>query len=250
MTDAERLTMEARIKRLRKWSVRGWLLAVALAVIAGVAGKFAWSDRARLSGELSDARRSQALLRRTQDEQKAREERLKAELAESEQTRAKLDGKARQLDQQTAAARVAAERQEKLIVDLKAALEGTGVEIAADRDRVVIAVPEAALFPEDGLALGPGGLSLLAAVGKTIKSVSDREVFVGGHAAAAKVKKGPGKPPSPWQAGAARALAVAQHLVRDARLDARRVTVAAAGTRRTGKRAVEIALVPLAPARP
>jgi hypothetical protein len=234
------------LEQVKASRARARLLAFVLLVGVGGGGYWGYKERLRLTGNVSQ----QSWLEKTNKEALATIEKQKAQIAA-------LETKAKQAEQKGAGGEAVApgarEASAKLAEDLKKLLAGSkDITVEARDEKVVVSVPDKALFSGIQAEIGLDGFRVLYRLGKGLKAVKDRQVLVTAQASELKKIKG-GRYPSTWDLAAARGIAIARFLVDDLGMDAKRVGAATpsphAGRKGGHGGKLEIALSP-APAEP
>ena len=135
-----------------------------------------------------------------------------------------------------------------MVESLKKQLAGAAeVGIDARTERVVIDVDAKALFDGDEVDPGLTGFRVLFRLGKALKGMKDRQIIVTAETRELKkLRKGPS---TSWHLSAARAVSVAQFLVKDGGLDARNISTSAPSPGHARGRADHVRIV-LAQAEP
>ncbi|MEM7137655.1 MAG: OmpA family protein [Myxococcota bacterium] len=144
------------------------------------------------------------------------------------------------------------EEYNSMLRQLKSMIDAGKLKVRIVRNKMVIELPEAVLFPSGRAKLKQDGVKILAEVGPVLASLGGRSFQVGGHTDNVPIKTK--RFPSNWQLSGARAIDVTQLLI-EYGVPADRISAAAyADTQpvasndtkegRAQNRRIEIALVP------
>ncbi len=196
----------------RRLSALPWLLAGLTG--AGLATSVAsnMNERVHTKQALSSSRDEAAELRRglftTQDR-----------LATVESERSKEAQTAAQLKQKT-------DVNEKLIADLRTALDSKDGDVASEgaANRVSVNLVDQILFKSGEAEISPRGKEVLTKVGGVLKGLTDKQILIGGHTDDRPIHTP--QFPSNWELSAARAVNVVHFLAETVGVDPARLTAA------------------------
>ncbi len=138
---------------------------------------------------------------------------------------------------------------EKLIADLKSKLDAKDGDVTEENDRVSVSLVDEILFKSGDANLAPAGQKVLARVGEVLKTLTDKQILIGGHTDDVPIHTE--LFPSNWELSSARAVTVVRYLSETVGVDPKRL--AAAGYSqfhprsklRPKNRRIEILLTPL-----
>jgi chemotaxis protein MotB len=132
-----------------------------------------------------------------------------------------LKGKAGEIDAMEAALAEAAAREARaakrlaeynsMLKQLKSMIDSGKLKVRIVRNKMVIELPEAVLFPSGSAKLKPEGVRVLAELGPVLASIKDREFQVGGHTDNKPIRTK--RFPSNWELSGARAIDVGKLLI-------------------------------------
>jgi chemotaxis protein MotB len=218
-----------------------WLLLLAVIGGAGVAGLWAWEkfgmmedSLASTRAELDDARGHAAALDRRVMEVSVAARRAEMELAEAKRGAARREGEA-----------------DAVASQLEEALGGGQGELVREDGKLTVHLVDKVLFRLGEAELTERGMEVLAAVGKALDQVPERQIWVQGHTDDVPIKDPNGRFASNWELSAARALTVVHYLQEQAGIDPARLAAVAfseyrpvSHKRKSRNRRIEIVLFP------
>jgi chemotaxis protein MotB len=103
------------------------------------------------------------------------------------------------------------EEYNSMVKQLKSMVDAGKLKIRIVRNKMVIELPEAVLFPSGSAKLKPEGVRVLAELGPILASIKDRDFQVGGHTDNKPIRTA--RFPSNWELSGARSIDVAKLLV-------------------------------------
>ncbi|MCP4448103.1 MAG: OmpA family protein [Myxococcales bacterium] len=158
--------------------------------------------------------------------------------ADSEATAAKAEHlRSKESQASLEAAQEAAKAEAKAASDLEGKLQaliedGQGEALKGADGRLTLQLVGKVLFKSGEAELSKRGQRVMARVGRALKEMQDKQVWVRGHTDNVSVKKGKDRFPSNWELSALRALTVVHFLEDESKVDPKRLAAAAFGSHR------------------
>jgi len=220
--------------------VIGFLLVLLLA-----GGYLGWQERERLLGELATARSQRDTLK----EAALGAEADRAKLAQAAEDLKAESAKIAALEASVAQKSSEGETNDRLIAELRSKLDIKDGEVSSDANRIAVNLVDQILFKSGEAELAPRGIEVLGKVGAVLKTLTDKQLLIGGHTDDRPIHTE--RFPSNWELSAARAVNVVHHLIDVVGVDPQRIAAAAysefhpRGRKKAKNRRIEILLTPI-----
>jgi flagellar motor protein MotB len=218
-----------------------WLLAILLAVVCGTLLVRSGDQRRRDKESLAKSRDEAAEFRQAYFK-------TQATLSEVDKERAATAATLQQLASHVSKQAAADVDQQKLMDELRKKLDTKEGDVSAGGGIVTVHLTQEILFGSGEADLSKGGKEVLARVGDVLKSLSDKQILVGGHTDDAPIHTA--RFPSNWELSTARAVNVVHFLADHVGVDPHKLTAAGysqyhpRGTERAMNRRIELLLIP------
>src|SRR5687767_11665941 len=227
----------------RKGGGGPWVLVVLLLCLLGGGGYFGWQDRTRLEGEVASAEKAATAAKAAAGEAEKARDKAAEELKAQEKRVAELESAVAKKTNE-------GEVNDRLIADLRSKLDIKDGEVSGDANRIAVNLVDQILFKSGEAELSPRGAEVLGKVGAVLKTLTDKQILIGGHTDDRPIHSD--RFPSNWELSAARAVNVVHYLVDKVGVDPHKVAAAAysefhprAKHSKAKNRRIEILLTPM-----
>jgi chemotaxis protein MotB len=219
-------------------------------ILVGGGGLFAFTQVQSAKAQAEDARSELAALKNQAASAEKRAADAEAQVAFSKE-------KIVESEASLAKAKAAAESKEQAASELETKLkslleEGQGEVLKGKDGRLTLQLVDKVLFRSGEAELTKRGQRVIGRVGKALKAMTDKQVWVQGHTDDVPVSEDNEQFKSNWELSAARALTVVHFLQHESEVDPKRLAAAAFGSHRpvsrkkkAKNRRIEIVLFPL-----
>ena len=230
----------------RRPSALPWVLLILVTGASVVAVSFLWKHLETARGALAvkDDEAAAAGRRISLAEQRVKD----AESALGREQRSHADELGK-LNQKLVAVTTKAKQADEMAAKLEASVGAAGGELERDGEKLTLRLVNKVLFRSGEADLTPGGIKVLARVGKVLQEFDDKQVWVQGHTDDKKIMTA--EFPSNWELSTARALTVVHYLEDQAKVDPSRLAAVGFGefrpvshSKRARNRRIEIVLFP------